>query len=186
MSLTIIVHTPADLGPEGETKFHGSALFVIAEHYGSNGISWHLARMVIKHRDSDDSSDIAEINLSAKNETEPVDHGDDTNCIRTGRPPSQYKTGRGIVYAGGKVSTRHNMVDGLWLAILATTSKGSLYQRGRNSQSCRSEQKAAEKGELGHHGGDDGAVNRGCNESLRQRESISQPLYVRHVLIKGN
>lgn len=49
--------------------------------------------------------------------------------------------------------------------ILATVSRGDLYQRGRNCKSHRGEQKAGEKGEFGEHGEDDEAVDSRYDES---------------------
>ena len=93
-----------------------------------------------------------------------ADRVDDTNFTRLYDSTSPV---RGVLLfpydIRESVSTRRDKVDVSRLAILATVSNGSLCQRGRNSQSRRGEQKAAEKAELGDHGEDDGDVNRGYN-----------------------
>ena len=165
---------------EGETKFDVFAGHVTENNVSSSG-GRYVAISVTKHRDGNLSRDNVDRYLSAKNKIELADHGDDTNFNRRTpklrRLSTHYKTTPESRSVGGCISTRYDMAGGSWLAILVTASKGSLYQRGRSSQSRRGEQKVAEKGELGHHGGDDGAVNRGCNESLRQREYL--PTFIR-------
>ena len=143
--------------PEGDA---GEDVSHLASAIVENKQSRAIAVKALNGGDDEIASDIDESSLSAKqNEWNMiVDHRNDTNFTLTVQDSTSH-----VVTVG---QIRHDPADGSRPAILVTASRGIFHQRRRNSQSHRGEQKAAEKGELGDHGGDDGADN----ERERERE----------------
>ena len=136
--------------PEGDA---GEDVSHLASAIVENKQSRAIAVKALNGGDDEAASDIDESSLSAKqNEWNMiVDRGNDTNFMLIVQDSTSHVVGGGL--------TRRDTADGSQPAILVTASRGIFYQRRRNSQSHRGEQQADEKGELGDHGGDDGADN---------------------------
>ena len=140
MSLTTdIVPGRSIVGPKGDTKLDRIARAVIADVNESTGRTLNTLSTLPNTWDSDGTGDLGNLLAKTKRSNMIMDHRDDTNIMHIYDITSQVIA---IRYIAVSLRTRCVTADGLRLA-------------GRNSQNRRGEQNAAEKGELGDHGGDD-------------------------------